>query len=245
MSAAKFCFFFLFFFNAILVIAQDNKPDSIPYYVNVENETVVQRSFMFYEGKVLSYCISVGNPEGTHFAFNSFNGSLMLGWHGQFLNAHLMWVHKARGIGVAQPVGVEIKFGNEKAYASSATYKNNWTDSITQPDTIQFLGYDVDKTNRPLFRYLFNGTAIEDDIRLLNQKNIKRTIHLPEGIKEEVFFRLISGGNIKKISSTEYLVDNTISVKVPKKTKVFIQQNDHRDMLVTSLSSDFEYTISW
>lgn len=235
----------LILLSSINVIAQTNQPDSIPYYINVDNETVVQRSFMFYEGKVLTYCISIGNPEGTHFSFNSFNGALIIGWRGQFLNAHLMWVHKARGIGVAQPVGTEILFGNEKAYASGATYKSNWTDSIVNPDTLQFLGYDVDKMNRPVFRYKFNETTIEDNISIKNEKDIIRSLHLPEGANGDIYFRLISGNTIKKKSSTQYLIDNTIKITVPKRSRVSVQPNGTRQMLIVPLTADFEYTISW
>ncbi len=219
-----------------------NIQDSVPYYINVENETLIQRSFMFYDSKVLTYCISIGNPEKVHYSINSYNGAIIKGWRGQFLNANLMWVHKARGIGVAQPVGEEIAFGNEKAYA---TVNNGiWKDSIDADDNCQFLGYDVDKQNRPTFRYKIKETTIEDIIRPANN-NINRVLHFPSGIKGDLFFRLISGNRIKKIKATEYLVDDSIRIKIPKNNKVIIQANNDRQMLLTKLSTDFEYTISW
>jgi hypothetical protein len=218
--------------------------DSVPYYIVVEDETIVHRSFMFYDGRVLPYCISVGSPEKTHFSINSFNGALIKGWRGQFLNANLMWVHKARGIGVAQPVGNEKQFGNEKAYATNNNYKNNWGDSISAEDNYQFLGYDVDKQNRPLFRYKFNGSTIEDNITI-SEGNINRAIHFPSGTQTEIYFRLISGEEVKKVSSQEYLIDNCFRVMIPEKNTVFIQQNGKSKLLLTKLSADFNYTISW
>ncbi|MBO9573109.1 MAG: hypothetical protein J7497_13035 [Chitinophagaceae bacterium] len=231
-------------FLSCSVIGFGQAKDSVPYYIVVEDETLVHRSFMFYDGKVLPYCISVGSPEKTHYSINSFNAALIKGWRGQFLNANLMWVHKARGIGVAQPVGDEKQFGNEKAYASENNYKNNWGDSISVEDNCQFLGYDVDKQNRPLFRYKFNGSTIEDNIAVV-EGNINRTINIVSPTSQDTYFRLISGEEIKKISSTEYLIDNLIHIIIPKKNNVFIQQNGKRKLLLTKLSADFNYTISW
>jgi len=215
------------------------------YNIAVKDETVVQRSFLEYDNKVLDYVVSVGDPAGVHYAVNTFNGSLIKAWRGAFLDGSLMWVWKARGIALAVPTGTVVKLGNEKAFASGVNAAETWGDSLAVSDNYIFRGYDVDKKNHPTFRYNIDGAEIEDRTLPAAERSLSRSLQFKSPVPNVLYHRIISGTNISKVNKDTYLVDNTFKIQLPANSKTSIRQQGGKQLLLVQLTGDIQYNIIW
>lgn len=215
------------------------------YPILVKEETVIQRSFLEYENKVLDYVVSVGDPEGIHYAVNTFNGSLIKAWRGAFLDGSLMWVWKARGIALAVPTGTVVKLGNEKAFCIGENALSSWGDSLLSTDHYVFRGYQVDKKNRPVFLYEIGGIQVRDRIVPTASQGLTRSLILKGPIPKDFYHRIISGINIIKISKNVYEADKTFKIIVPANSKMSISQQGNKQVLLIQLTGDLQYDLSW
>mgnify|MGYP002777989345 CR=1 FL=1 len=143
-------------------------PPTDPILLDAGKPTIL-RSFVDYfkDGKRLKrivHAVNVGTPEGLHFTFDLDNGALAQGWRGDFLDTTPMW--HDRGDGSSRPRGMVAVFNDLPSFAVLADANAAWPESmVAENPAFRPLGYDLDASQMPTFRYLAHGTEVEDAIR--------------------------------------------------------------------------------
>jgi len=125
----------------------------------VDKEAVIYRNFIEGAG---SRAIGVGYPERANLAFDANELRLALVWQGSFIDASR---HSTdRGVGYEPPLGDHVlKLPPGPAFAVLDDSAAAWP---AAPDRLagvnRFLGYNLDREQRPTFRYRIGGVTVEE-----------------------------------------------------------------------------------
>jgi Domain of Unknown Function (DUF1080) len=234
-------------------VALQNPAD--PIAVDAKEPTVF-RSFMDVKldnGKTqrISHAASVGNPHGVHYTYNLDNGAIVQIWKGDFLNATPMWDN--RGNGSSLPRGVVLNLGNNSGVCTEvgvSVGKDQTAVGTTIPAFknelgYKSLGYDVDKSKLPTFRYEAAGAVIEDQIRISDdRKMVNRTLSIAGTPNQALFARMAVAKVITKINDDTYSIgDNGFYIKAGNAT---IQKQGDMSALVAPLAGGkVSYSVLW
>ena len=175
-------------------------------FLNANNETVMQRSFLIHEDEKRTHCISVGTPEKIHYSYDLAFGSLIQAWGGDFLEVSKMWL--ARGIQqLGEPLGVPIARHGDPDFAFLKDEKSVWPDSIPANTKYRQLGYTVDANGTPTFEIALNDAFVKnkfvpsDTLRSLN-----RIIEVET--KNDIWHKLAEGSIIETLPNNSYAIDD-------------------------------------
>jgi hypothetical protein len=115
---------------------------------------IVHRTFM--EG-VGPRAIAVGFPGGLNYAFDAETCRVALVWRGRFIDAESAWADRFTPF--VSPLGEDIaKLPEGPAVALNA--EGPWVNS-----ELRFLGYRLDESRTPIFRYQIGDVTIEESLR--------------------------------------------------------------------------------
>nr|WP_299381113.1 family 16 glycoside hydrolase [Allomuricauda sp.] len=175
-------------------------------YLQVEEEPVMQRSFLVHKDEKRTHCISVGTPRKIHYSYDLAFGSLLQAWGGDYLEVTKMWV--ARGAQqLGEPLGVPLVRHTHPDFAFLKNEKTAWPDSIPSDTEYRQLGYTLDTKGAPTFRLKLNESLVEnkfmpsDSLRSLN-----RIISIETG--EEMWHKLAEGSIIEALPNDSYAIDD-------------------------------------
>ncbi len=127
--------------------------------VEVLDEPIAQRSFLMHGGSKRTHCISVGSPQGIHYAYDLANGSMLQVWDGSFLNTTQMWHSRGeKQLGV--PAGFQISLHGDPEFALLEKGDTSWPRAISENDNFKQLGYALDETGMPIFSFELNGSTV-------------------------------------------------------------------------------------
>ncbi|MDO7172399.1 family 16 glycoside hydrolase [Mariniflexile sp. AS56] len=215
--------------------------------VSAKEGAIVQRSFLRHHGEIRTHCISVGTPEGIHYAYDMNLGSLLSVWSGDdFFDATLMWTSRGgeqfgRTGALTMPM-----FG----YSEFASLKDNKTPWVSKNDATKFIGYDFDSNGRPIFTNIIEGTTITNEFSpIVKHRGINRNI-TTNGTKE-LFHKINEGESIKLLKDGTYIINNdSYFVKFSNKNSIkpFIRKSNGKEELLVKIPSGkqiINYTIIW
>ena len=176
-----------------------------PILVEAPRNTLL-RSFMDIPGRRIVHAVSVGSPAGIHYTYDMDFGAIAQVWRGGFLDATPMW-HE-RGDGSSRPTGSAVLLGKPALNiallsSSTALWKGDTIGAGFRPK-----GYVLDAEERPVFKYLINGSLVSDTIRVLeNKEGISRQIEIENPAKDE-YLRLAEASTIEDMGNGLYLLDD-------------------------------------
>lgn len=153
------------------------------YELKPVEHPLILRTFMKQVG---THAIAVGFPEGVHFAIDSENIRLAIGWRESFLDARSTWFE--RFTPPVDPLGEPV----ETLDADNVFFQGNPATERSVPITLKFLGYRLDADRVPTFRYRYQDIVIEDRIIPDQNKNLLRTLSLvdpDESNPQRLWFR--------------------------------------------------------
>lgn len=201
----------------MLTPANDEEEVADPILVTAETNTIL-RSFMDLpnarndqsggRGRQyrVTHGISVGSPEQVHYTYDADNGAVVQVWRGMFLNATPMWEN--RGDGSSRPMGAVQYLGQKpqlmfaKLPSAQAPWPTDTVGSGFRPK-----GYALDASDRPTFRYMLGGAAIEDQIRVLpDGHGLRRELTVAQP-STGMYARLVDGQTIEAMPNNTYFVD--------------------------------------
>ncbi|WP_139959464.1 3-keto-disaccharide hydrolase [Flavicella sediminum] len=215
--------------------------------VNAKDGTIVQRSFLRHQGEIRTHCISVGTPEGIHYAYDMNLGTLLSVWSGDdFFDATLMWT--ARGGEQFGRTGLFTMsmFG----YSEFSLLKDMESSWVSNNQNTQFMNYKLDNNDRPIFTNIIEGTTITNEFYpAVKYRGINRKI-TTNGTKE-IYHKINEGESIKLLKDGTYMInDDSYFVKFSNKNslKPFIRKSNGKDELLVKVPSgkqNINYTIIW
>jgi hypothetical protein len=105
--------------------------------------------------------IGVGYPERAHLAFDANGMRIAMLWQGDFINAGRHWTD--RGSGYEPPAGDNVlRLHTGAPFAKLASAEAAWPGDDARKLGWRFKGYELDKQERPTFRYALGDIAVAD-----------------------------------------------------------------------------------
>lgn len=136
--------------------------DTTDYELKPTDHPIVHRTFMKGVG---AHAIAVGFPEGIHFAYDALDAHPALVWRGRFIDAESAWADRFTpfdsplGKDTAKlPKGVSIALNRDGPWPSGH-------------DGPRFLGYHLDASRTPVFRYRLGDVTVEESLRPSEDKS--------------------------------------------------------------------------
>ncbi|WP_339709709.1 family 16 glycoside hydrolase [uncultured Kriegella sp.] len=174
--------------------------------VEVGDEPITQRGFVMHEGKKRTHVISVGMPEGIHFAYDLAFGSLIKAWDGSFLNTTQMW--HSRGIEqLAVPAAFNVSVHGDPDFEFLKDDLTVWPDTIPVNVVQKQLGYEFDAQGVPTFSHEINGTVITDRfVPVKTNRGLKRTTTISG--EEEIWHKIADGSKIEALPDDTYIISD-------------------------------------
>ncbi len=160
--------------------------------------------------------IAVGLPGGLSYAFNAQNGAIAAVWQGDFINVN--W--RQQGAGDFNPIGKVVSLPQDVSFLTLTDVKAPWPllpvtskEQPVNPDPLypgnhgyKYLGYQLDATDTPTFRYRTGNIAIADTTVAAPAPattTLQRTLTFTAENAQTIYFRVLTG-KIESVSSTTY-----------------------------------------
>jgi hypothetical protein len=216
--------------NPILIDASDNS---------------ILRSFMDLPGSPrVVHAVSVGSLQKVHYTYDMDNGMVVQLWRGDFLNATPMW--NDRGDGSSRPLGMVQYLGKPvQAIARLSNAESGWV-SDTAGTGYRPKGYVLDENGTPSFRYLTYGTAVTDQVKVIDSgRGISRKITLTDQAND-LYFRLVDAESIVQTADGMYLIDNQsyyLRLDDIGASKPVIRDQNGRKELIVPIVKSISYSI--
>lgn len=233
---------------AITPLSEIPKPNrdggADPIYIEANSNNMI-RSFVDVERGVRSvHAISVGGPERTAYSYDLDNGTLLQGWHGDFIDATPMW--DGRGNGTSRALGSVTRFTKKPVLAISklANPQDKWV-SDTAGTGFRTKGYVLDKQERPEFKYNIYGNTVNDAVKVMeNGQGLTREISVNQASKD-LYFLLATAANIEEVGKGLYLIDDkSYYLQLGEGTaKPIIREVDGKKQMIVAIGSKLNYTI--
>ncbi|MBL0741505.1 family 16 glycoside hydrolase [Chryseolinea lacunae] len=230
----------------------DDEPVS-PIYVDAGSQPKLLRAFLDFKGdrkQRLTHTIGVADPSGTHYVYDMKSGNLVCVWHGSFVDATPMW--HDRGDGSFQPRGAAQYLFNNQPLAFLASQNDPFPvitiDALVKNDGHRGKGFELDElTNRPVFKYSYEGLDVEDKIYpddqnriITHEVNVKN-----RGTKTGLYYKLGEGSDITQLADGSYAVDNKqYYIKVTGGQPVVRDVNGKKELIV-AVDTTVKYSIIW
>ena len=218
--------------------------------VAVEQEPVMQRSFLDHLGKKKTHVISVGEPGQANYAVDLSRGELLQIWRGNFLETTPMWYGRGE-TQLAVPLGSVIQFPAKPSLTFLADQNTAWPDSNA---TYTNMGYDVTPGGRPVFKYTLGGASVRETIEPEdNGRKLTHSFVIRSGQeKNQIWCRLAEGTAITKMPNGMYAVNGKeYFIQLTGKDKPVIRttaQNTQEMLLPVKTKANIgtvKYAIVW
>ena len=209
------------------------------------------RSFMEHGGKKKTHVISVGDPQGVHYAYDLNQAGLLYVWKGGFLNATDMWYERGEPQ-TAKAVGATISLTGRCPIALVLDKNEALPDTLDPHAELILKGYTLDSLRYPTFKFDYKGVILTEtyrNTRLLDGQteggqNLQRTIKATNPTGKTLLYRLADGDVITDLGKGLYAVDNQkYYIQIDPNLKTFFQENKGRKELLIE-KKEKESTVS-
>ena len=208
-----------------------------PIELKPQTEPIIYRNFIEGAG---SRAIGVGYPEGVNLAFDANNMRMAMIWHGAFIDASRHWT--GRGQGFESPLGDDVlPLPDHVPFVVLDRPDREVATELGRDLGYKFLGYRLDKEQRPIFRYSFGGLTIDDHPLPAKDESkkygtLRRTLRI-EGAADssQLWYRALTSKQIESVGQGRYRVDDvwTFEVSSPASEAPIIRESGgQKELLV-------------
>ncbi len=220
--------------------------------VNAYREPEMVRSFMMHNGKKKTHVVSVGDPEGVHYAYDLNQAALLLCWKDEFLNVTDMW-HERGEPQTASAMGATVLFKGRCPVATMANDQSTLPDTLNDRTELIYKGYTLDERRSPKFQYVYKQIRFEDSfVPDAVGKGLTRTINITKNSPgQNLILRLAEGETITKVSDNTFAINNQqYYLQLPPQDKVKAEIKDFGDkkeLIIRLIEgiSQIKYQVLW
>ena len=158
--------------------------------------------------------IGVGYPGGINLAFDAEQMRLAMIWKGKFADPAGVWT--GQGHGNVRPMERPFDFANGPELDDLS---NPWVVDDSRPPNHQFMGYSLDQSRRPTFRYRFENVDVSDFFAQFNSGD--QTIGLRRNVglsstqdRDQLHFRIATGNQISDEGNGRYSIGKNLRVRI-------------------------------
>jgi Domain of Unknown Function (DUF1080)/PA14 domain len=204
---------------------------------------VLQRSFVYFDGKKRTHAINIGTPKGVNYAMDLERGAMLSAWKGKFLNATEMWFERGEPQ-IAEPLGAAIRLDGKNPVFTILTPNSQIPDSVSVENEWVYKGYHMNSERYPILEYAFNNEIVLDHTRALDDgSGIHRTIIFPK-ISPNVYARVGESESILDKGAGIFQLDNCF-IKIENSTGHIIQNGKFKTLIVPLKETSIAYSIIW
>lgn len=170
--------------------------------VEPKQEPSLLRCFFQHFNKKKTQVILVGDPKGTHFAYDLDQAALLQVWRGDFANATNMW-HERGEPQTASAMGVGVILPGRCPLAL-----NGLPDTLDHRKELLYRGYQLSAERSPNFKYQYQALEFTESFKTAsNGQGLERVTNIknPEGKKFS--YRLAQGTGISSLGGGLYAVN--------------------------------------
>ena len=235
-------------------VPQAEQPEPIP--IQVGNEPIVQRTFLYHQDEKKTHCATVGLPVGINYAIDIKGAALLATWGGDFIDVADMW-HERGEPQTAQPLGSALEFSDKPSLARLGSRSDPWPDSVSfeQPH-LQTKGYSIDGQGTPVFHYQLGTALINDHFYGGNaERKLVRDINctFTDTSGDPVYCLLAEGDQIEELPDGSYGIDGKrYYLTIDQMGNNRLQQRTERgkEQLLATLTPEagkasLQYAITW
>lgn len=217
-----------------------------PIYIDAPSNTMIRSFVDIGRNQRAVHAISVGSPYKMHYSYDLDHGLLLMGWHGEFVDATPMWV--GRGDGSSKARGATTLFTRTlaPAVAQLTTAQTPWPTDSTGTG-FRTRGYVMDDEDRPIFKYNIFGSQVTDAVKIAdNGKKLNRTITIDQSVPN-LYILLARSKAIEEVAKGLYLIDGqSYYLELDEVSdKPLIRDLNGQKELVVLLGSKLNYFISF
>jgi len=175
--------------------------------VDASAEPVVQRGFVRHAERTWTRAVSIGDPQGVHYAYDLGQGTLLYAWRGPFIETTDMW-HDRGYEQLALPRGSVLPIADSPSLATLVDDNQPWPDSLHEEDGYTLRGYSLDEAGRPAFHYQLRGFEVDERIRPAHDgRALRRELRL-RGPDDggALYLRVAHGEAIRHLEDGSYAV---------------------------------------
>jgi mono/diheme cytochrome c family protein len=203
-----------------------------------ETKPIIYRNFI--DG-VSPRGIAVGYPEKVNLCWDANNLSLRLIWQDRFIDASKHWV--GRGPGNQTPLGGSVmRLETTAPLAVLSDDQAAWPTEPPKSRGYKFLGYRLDKSGRPTFRYRSDAFSVEDKpiaiqgdaTGTLRREITVAAVNDPDARLGNVFFRAASG-NVNPSDDGWFIVDDSIRIQIESSAEPILRTIDGQTELLVPI----------
>ena len=208
------------------------------------------RSFVEHKGVKRTHTISVGEPGKANYTLDLGTGDFLQVWRGNFMETTPMW-HERGESQLGVPMGSVIELSGKPTLAFLKNESVAWPDSNT---IYNYLGYEVDKSGRPTFKYTLGGASVREvfEVSEEGRKLVHSLTVVPGQEQEALWCRVAEGSEIKKLPNGLYAInDMEYLVELPRRVKPIIRNTaqNRKELLLPvkakNSSAVVQYSIVW
>jgi len=178
-----------------------------PVYVEVKNEPVVLRSFVYLGDKMISHAVNVGYQQHLNFSYDLEDGAMFQVWRGGFVDATPMWWF--RGDGTTKALGSVIRLNDAPPLAVLNTDGAAWPDTLINQQVYRAKGYELDGKGNPTIKYISNNLTVDDKIAPSGDgKILTRQLTFNGTTQANLYYRVVSAKDISVIGNGMYSINN-------------------------------------
>ncbi|WP_299532664.1 family 16 glycoside hydrolase [Ulvibacterium sp.] len=217
--------------------------------VTVSDEVVLHRSFLMHDEIKRTHCISVGTPQGVHYAYDLASGALLKVWDGDFIDATQMWFSRGeKQLGV--PSGFTVSFHGDPEFTILAGEDSIWPKTILETENFKPMGYEIGEGGFPTFVYQKTKVDIRDRmVPLEDRRALKRIIEISG--ETDIWHKIAEGESIVNLPDGSYIINNeSYFITVPSNfgLKPIVRNVNGKEELLLKIpagQNKVEYTIIW
>lgn len=207
-------------------------------------EPYVLRSFGAVDSAKITNMVSVGDPEGVHYAIDLDTAEMLRAWRGEFVDVGSMWTGRGE-LQVAEPRGLVITFPRRTHGPKTGG---------SAGERLIFRGYSLDDKGRPTFRFAGNnGFELLDSYQPdPNGRSLRRRLAINGGSSADtLWIRVADGMDVRELRPGIFGADGRYFVQIFTDGVARLDMDDRgrRELLVSvPLSSrpvEIEYAVIW
>lgn len=205
---------------------------------------VLQRSFVYFDGKKRTHAINIGLPNGINASYDLNRAALLHAWRGKFLNATEMWYERGEPQ-ITEPMAASIQLNGKNPIFIRANSSGPIPDSLSVENEWIYKGYSMDENKNPVFKYSFSNETVTDKIvSAANGSGILRSFTFSNYLANS-FIRAGESKSIIKGENGTYQLDNQYIRIDPYLNPIIEDANGIKVLLIPVSSRNISYSIIW
>jgi hypothetical protein len=205
---------------------------------------VLQRSFVYFDGKKRTHAINIGLPNGINASYDLNRAALLHAWRGKFLNATEMWYERGEPQ-ITEPMAASIQLNGKNPIFIRVNSSSAIPDSLSVENEWVYKGYTLDENKNPVFKYSFSNETVTDKIvSAANGAGLLRSFTFSNYLANS-FIRAGESKSITKGENGIYQLDNHYIRIDPYLNPIVEEANGIKVLLIPITSRNISYSIIW